>query len=76
MTKKLSTGQDSTLGNWHDLSTTFFGAESGATKYIQSKIDEQGRDEEVVADEGQMIYLLTNMHLSGLVGHPTPEGES
>jgi hypothetical protein len=56
--KKLSTGEDSTLGNYRKLSVAFFGEDSGAVKFLDAKIAEQGEDEEVVADEGQMVYLL------------------
>lgn len=63
MTKKLSVGVDSTLENWHKLCITFFGETSRATEFIKEKIDEQGPQEEVIADEGQMILLLTNLHL-------------
>ena len=56
--KKLSTGDDSTLGNYRKLAAVFFGEDSGGVKYLDKKIAEQGEEEEVVADEGQMIYLL------------------
>lgn len=61
--KKLSTGQDSTLGNYRDLSAVFFGEDSPQVKFLDEKIaaDPNGRDGEVIADEGQMIYLLGSM---------------
>lgn len=60
---KLSTGQDSTLGEYLKLSTAFFGAESKATQFIQNKIanSPNGANEEVIADESQMLYLLETM---------------
>ena len=60
---KLSTGQDATLGNYRALASMVFGNDSGATKFLDSKIAESpnGRDEEVLADERQMIYLLSAM---------------
>ena len=61
--KKLSVGIDSTLGNYRKLCVTFFGEESPATKFIDSKIATDGENEEVIADESQMIYLLGNMHI-------------
>lgn len=62
--RKLSTGQDSTLGNYYDLCVIFFGEESGATKYISKKISEspKGRDEEVITDERQMLYVLSSLN--------------
>lgn len=63
---KLSTGQDSILGSYLKLATAFFGFESKATAFIQEKINAspKGEKEEVIADEGQMIYLLTQIHLN------------
>lgn len=63
MTKKLSTGETSTLGNWYRLCKAFFGEDSPATMFIRSKLDDQGDDMEVVADEGQLLHLLGKMHL-------------
>lgn len=61
---KLSTGQDATLGNYRALSSIVFGNDSAATKFLDSKIaaSPNGRDEEVIADEQQMLYLLNQMH--------------
>jgi hypothetical protein len=61
--KVLSTGQDSTLGNYRDLAAAVFGHESKAVKYLDDHITNSpdGRDEEVMADESQMIYLLGSM---------------
>lgn len=61
--RKLSTGQDSTLGNYRDLSAAFFGENSPQVKFLDDKIanDPDGRNSEVIADEGQMIYLLGSM---------------
>lgn len=66
--RMLSIGIPSTLGNWFDLSNRFFGEDSKATAFIKEKLDEQGPDEEVVADEGQMLLLLTNLHSGGAKG--------
>ena len=59
--QKLSTGDDATLGNYRKLSAAFFGEQSGAVKFLDTKIAEspKGEDEEVLADESQMIQLLT-----------------
>lgn len=78
--QKLSTGDDSTLGSYLKLSRTFFGADSAATRYLEQKIaaSPNGDAEEVLADEGQMVYLLGRMHLdgqqSGAAGM-TPDGQ-
>ena len=57
---KLSTGHDSTLGNYRDLSKLMFGENSPQVRFLDSKIasNPNGRDEEVVAEETQMMYLL------------------
>lgn len=62
--RKLSIGLPSTLGSYLRISQTFFGAESEATKYIEGLIAEEpnGDAEEVIADEGQMMYLLATLH--------------
>lgn len=59
----LSVGMPSTLGSYLKLCTIFFGEESNQVKFIQGKISEspRGEDEEVIADESQMLYLLGNM---------------
>lgn len=55
-----------TLGDWKKLSVVLFGDDSEATKFLDEKIAEQGENEKVVADEGQMIYLLVTLHKKGL----------
>jgi len=59
--RKLSTGADSTLGEWKKLVDAFFGADSPQAKFINDKIDKQGEDMEVIADEGQMLMVLGSM---------------
>jgi len=61
--RKLSTGQDSTLGNCLDLTKAIFGADSPAVKFLQDKIEQSadGREEEVIADESQMLLALLTM---------------
>jgi len=58
--QKLSTGHDATLGNYRKLAVTFFGGGSGAVKFLDAKIAESpnGKDEEVLADESEMIQVL------------------
>lgn len=64
---KLSTGQDSTLGTYLKLSKLIFGDESVQTKFIMNKIAESpnGANEEVIAEESQMMYLLVNLPPEG-----------
>lgn len=65
---KLSTGQDSTLGNYMILTRIFFGEGSKAVAYLQKKIDESpnGAGEEVIADESQMVHLLGQIHIGAV----------
>ena len=60
---KLSTGADSTLGNYRDLSAAFFGEDSPQVKFFDDKIavSTAGRDQEVIAAESQVLMLLWNM---------------
>lgn len=58
---KLSTGDDSTLGNYRRLSAAVFGEASAATKFLDGKIAEQHENAYVVAPESQMLYLLGTM---------------
>ena len=58
--KKLSTGQDSTLGTYRSWAKLFG---KGAEDFIDAKIAEtpKGEDEEVLADETQMLILMASM---------------
>lgn len=60
---KLSTGQPSTLGSYLKLCELIFGRDSKQTRFIEKKISEHanGPGEEVVVDEGQMLFLLVNL---------------
>lgn len=64
---KLSTGQDSTLGTYLKLCDLIFGTDSSQVKFIMSKIAESpnGANEEVIAEESQMMYLLVNLPPEG-----------
>lgn len=64
--KKLSTGQDSTLENWIALSNIAFGEESEAVQFLKYKAEDSpnGFQEEVIADEGQLILALAEMSLT------------
>ncbi len=60
--QKLSTGDDATLRNYRKLATMFWGEQSGAVMFLDGKIAESpnGENEEVLADESQMIKLLAS----------------
>ena len=60
---KLSTGQPSTLGSYLKLCEVFFGNDSVQARFIRDKIatHANGADEEVIAEENQMIFLLMNL---------------
>jgi hypothetical protein len=65
--KKLSTGDDSTLGSYLDLCTMVFGAESKPVRFIEAKMAESplGAAEPVLADESQMVALLVALWENG-----------
>ena len=58
--RKISTGQDSTLGTYLKMAKVFG---PKCEKFFQDKIDSSpiGEDEEVIADESQMVYLMASM---------------
>ena len=64
---RLSTGMPSTLGSYLKLCNIFFGEDSVQAKFINQKIatNPNGADEEVVAEESQMMYLLVNLPPEG-----------
>ncbi len=66
--RKLSTGEDSTLGNYMILTRIFFGEDSKAVAYLQKKIDESpnGAGQEVLADESQVVHLLGRIHIGAV----------
>ena len=66
--KKLSLGIDSTLENWIELSTIAFGDDSEPVRFLKRKVDESpnGLQEEVIADEGQLLMALGKMHVDKL----------
>jgi len=61
--KKLSTGEDSTLGNHRKMAVAVWGNDSKAVKFLNDKIAESpnGENEEVIADEVQMVFLLRSI---------------
>ena len=64
----MSTGQPSTLGNWHNMCVLVFGVDSSATQFIKAKLDAQGADMAVLADEGQLLHALIQMHVVSMNG--------
>lgn len=58
--KKLSTGKDSTLGNYKKFAV-IFGPK--CVKFFEEKIAESpnGENEEVIQDESQMMFLMASM---------------
>ncbi len=63
----LSIGMPSTLGSYQKLCNIFFGEDSAQAKFINEKIatNPNGADEEVIAEESQMMYLLFNLPPEG-----------
>ena len=64
---KLSTGQDSTLASYLKLCLVIFGKDSPQVRFIADKIaaSPNGANEEVIAAESQMMYLLVNLPPEG-----------
>ena len=61
MNNMLSIGMPSTLGSYQKICLLFFGDGSPQVRLINNKIAQYGADEEVIADESQMMYLLMAM---------------
>lgn len=61
---KLSSGHDSTLGNWLALVSAVLGRDCPAADFLRAEIErsEKGESEEVLADERQFINVLVNMN--------------
>src|SRR4030095_8803987 len=71
---KLSTGQDSTLGNWLALCIAVLGEDSAAVAFLREKIATapHGADEEVIADERQLLHALLRLEQRGYVPSSRP----
>ena len=61
-TPTLSTGQPSTLGVWLNLTRAAFGPSSAATAYLVGRVEREGEDMEVLADETQFLHALMTIH--------------
>ncbi|MGU5794323.1 hypothetical protein ACV1DW_15940 [Aeromonas hydrophila] len=68
--RKLSTGHDSTLGNYRKMAVAVFGEDSKAVQFLDKKIAESpnGEDEEVIVAESQAVSMLGQLHIQGLGG--------
>ena len=51
-----------TLGDYRKMATLLF---PNAVGYLDGKIAEDGEDAEVLADESQMLYLLSTIDAKG-----------
>lgn len=57
-------GTPKTLGDYRDLCAALAGEDSRAVKFFDDKIKqsiENGRDEKVIADESQMMFLVAEL---------------
>lgn len=61
--QKISTGEDSTLATYRKIAIALRGEQSEAVKFLDEKIknDPDGDQGEVIADEGQMLYLIMSL---------------
>lgn len=62
--KKISTGEDSNLKTWRNIAYSIDGFINGkATEFINKKIVESpnGENEEVIADERQLLMALVKI---------------
>jgi hypothetical protein len=50
-----------TLGDYRDFCATIADEDSPAVKFFDDRIRQQGRDEEVAADESQMLALIGSL---------------
>lgn len=66
----LSTGQDSTLGNYRKMTAAIFGEDSKAVEFLDKKIAESpnGENEEVIVEESQAVLMLSTIHSRGVEG--------
>lgn len=59
----ISTGEPNTLKTWRKIALALGGEDSRAVKFFDEKIasSPHGEDEKVIADETQVLYLITQM---------------
>jgi hypothetical protein len=58
-----------TLGDWRDRCARLFGETSASVRWFDGKIKTQGRDEEVLADESQVLYAVWQIEVKDWVGN-------
>lgn len=61
--RMISFGLPSTLGSYRRLAAVLLGEESKAVKFLDHKIasSPRGAEEEVLADESQMLHMLSSL---------------
>ena len=61
--RKISTGENSTLGTYRKIAVLMSGEESKAVEFLDRKISESpnGEDEEVIQDKRQMLLLIVSL---------------
>lgn len=66
--RKMSTGEDFTLGNNLKMAKALFGESSSAVSFLNKKIEEDsdGENAEIIINEGQFVQLLSQIHLNGI----------
>ena len=74
----LSTGEISTLGNYRKLAAALFGADSTATKLMDKQIADapNHENEEVMADESQIVHLLLTIEIHSRARKKRDENKS
>lgn len=60
--KFLTNGEPSTLGTYLKIAMAFGGKDCKAVQFFEQKIAEQGADEEVIADETQVLILINKLN--------------
>ena len=66
MPKILSDGSPSTLASYRKMAAALFGESSKAVEFLDTKIKEQGENEEVVANEQAVLAMLYQLDSFGV----------
>jgi len=71
--RKLSTGEDSTLRVWRELTVAMFGENSPAVAFLDDKIKTnlKGDSDEVIMEESQCLQALGHIHFNQAVKPPS-----
>lgn len=61
-----------TLGDYRKMVVILWGEESPAVQYLddKAKAEKEGADAEVIADESQVIHLLSEINVRGYISLP------